>query len=76
MGGTVDKDYPRLTQGYAFEISEEPACLRILRDTGGLLLNFTYDVCSVCRKDSMAITAADRSRLPVPRHTCSISPRN
>ena len=30
MGGTIDKDYPRLTGGYAFEI-DEPAAERILQ---------------------------------------------
>ena len=28
-GGTIDKEYPRLTKGYAFEIGE-PAVKRIL----------------------------------------------
>ena len=29
MGGTIDKDYPRTTKGYAFEI-DEPAASRVL----------------------------------------------
>ena len=29
MGGTIDKDYPRSTRGYAFEI-DEPAAGRVL----------------------------------------------
>jgi len=30
MGGTIDKDYPRLTAGYAFEFGDIPAAKHIL----------------------------------------------
>ena len=59
MGGTIDKEYPRATSGYAFEIGE-PAVKRILKN---LLTGFTYDCTSVCRKDSQDISSADRTAL-------------
>lgn len=58
-GGTIDKDYPRSTQGWAFEIAE-PAVTRILEK---LNPSFEYEVFSVLKKDSMEITHADRQKL-------------
>ncbi len=58
-GGTIDKDYPRLTEGYAFEISE-PAVRRILAKVSPY---FEYEVVSALKKDSQEITAADRKKL-------------
>ncbi len=58
-GGTIDKDYPRTTRGYAFEISE-PAVKRILEK---LNPSFTYDVFPLLKKDSMELTDQDRQTL-------------
>ena len=58
-GGTIDKDYPRSTLGYAFEI-DEPATERIIADAAHVPLSVDFDCCAVCRKDSTEITDADR----------------
>ena len=59
-GGTFDKDYPRSTRGYAFEI-DEPAAGRVL--DGMPFLGLSYDVVSVCRKDSTEIDDSDRAAI-------------
>ena len=60
MGGTIDKDYPRSTRGYAFEI-DEPAAERML---GAMpFLSISWRVESIVRKDSTEITDADRELL-------------
>ena len=56
-GGTIDKDYPRATSGYAFEI-DRPAVGRVFAEMPFLALQYT--VVPVCRKDSSEITAEDR----------------
>jgi L-asparaginase len=58
-GGTIDKDYPKTTKGWAFEISE-PAVNRILEK---LNPSFDYEVLSFCKKDSLEITEDDRQNL-------------
>ena len=58
-GGTIDKDYPRSTLGYAFEI-DEPATERIIADAAHVPLSVDFDCRTVCRKDSTEITDADR----------------
>ena len=58
-GGTIDKDYPRRTEGWAFEITE-PAAARIL---SRLDPSFEYEVLTCCRKDSLEITSGDRESL-------------
>lgn len=58
-GGTIDKDYPRSTQGWAFEIST-PAISRLLEK---LNPTFEYEIFSVLKKDSMEITLEDRQHL-------------
>ena len=58
-GGTIDKDYPRATMGYAFEI-DEPAANRVL---GDLPLSVNFTTTSVLKKDSQEMTDADRERL-------------
>ena len=60
MGGTIDKDYPRTTHGYAFEI-DEPAATRVL--SGLPFLAVTHTILSVCKKDSTEIDDSDRERL-------------
>lgn len=61
MGGTIDKDYPKLLGGYAFEYGEEAAATRILNTHPNL--GITYDVTSVCKKDSLEMMDADRDLL-------------
>ena len=61
MGGTIDKDYPRLTSGYAFEFGDEPAASRILNSHPNLGLS--YECTSICKRDSLEITDADRQAL-------------
>ena len=61
LGGTIDKDYPKLTSGYAFEFGEESAAERILKSHPNL--GITYQVKSICKKDSLEITQQDREIL-------------
>jgi L-asparaginase len=58
-GGTIDKDYPRTTGGYAFEIGE-PAARRVLEAANPA---FDCRTVSVVRKDSLELTAEDRRAL-------------
>ena len=60
-GGTIDKDYPRTTNGWGFEISEEPAVQRLLSER--LTPSFSHELAVVCRKDSTEVNDADRSEL-------------
>jgi L-asparaginase len=55
-GGTIDKDYPKLTKGYAFEIGE-PAIERIL---ARIKPAFDFEIISLLKKDSQEITNNDR----------------
>ena len=68
-GGTIDKSYPKKTQGYAFEIGS-PAVHRILK-----MLNpsFEFEIITCCQKDSMDITDTDRARLVELVNTHSFS---
>ena len=58
-GGTIDKDYPRLTRGYAFEITE-PAVNRIMGKTSPVL---EFEVKSILQKDSLELTDDDRTKI-------------
>lgn len=58
-GGTIDKDYPQTTRGWAFEFGE-PASARILEK---LNPSFAYEVISSFQKDSLEITDEDRMNL-------------
>ncbi|MDB4710818.1 asparaginase domain-containing protein [Flavobacteriales bacterium] len=55
-GGTIDKDYPKSTKGYAFEI-HEPAVKRILQK---LNPSFSFKIQTVLKKDSLEINEIDR----------------
>jgi L-asparaginase len=59
-GGTIDKDYPRSTGGYAFEFGDEPATARLLER---LQPSFRYRVVTAFRKDSLEVTDDDRQAL-------------
>lgn len=61
LGGTIDKDYPKLTSGYAFEFGEESAAERILKNHPNMAI--TFDFKSICKKDSLEITQQDREAL-------------
>lgn len=55
--GTIDKDYPRATGGYAFEISD-PAVSRVLQRAH---INSAFvEMVTVCQKDSQYISQQDR----------------
>jgi L-asparaginase len=58
-GGTIDKDYPKTTEGYAFEISD-PAVDRILKKLNPI---FNYKILSALKKDSLDITNEDRKQI-------------
>jgi L-asparaginase len=58
-GGTIDKDYPKTTKGYAFEI-DEPAVKRILEK---IKPDFNYEILPLMRKDSLDITNNDRKKI-------------
>ena len=58
-GGTIDKDYPKTTKGYAFEFGE-PATRRILEK---LAPSFEYKILTSCQKDSLDLTVEDRQAL-------------
>ncbi len=58
-GGTIDKDYPHSSNGWAFEI-HEPALERVLEK---LNPSFEYNVISAFKKDSLEITEADLQHL-------------
>jgi len=58
-GGTIDKDYPKSTKGWAFEIADA-AVLRLLEK---LKPSFTYEVLPLLKKDSLEITTEDRQLL-------------
>lgn len=58
-GGTIDKDYPHTTKGWAFEFGE-PATSRILER---LNPSFEYEVLIAFQKDSLEITQEDREKL-------------
>ena len=59
-GGTIDKDYPRSTGGYAFEFGDEPAIERLL---DRLSPSFDYEVVTAFQKDSLEVTDEDRQTL-------------
>lgn len=55
-GGTIDKDYPRATKGWGFEITD-PAVERILARANP---SFRFEIVSLIKKDSQEITDEDR----------------
>ena len=61
-GGTIDKDYPRSTGGYAFEFGDEPAVRRLL-DTRMVQPSFNYTIKTAFQKDSLEVTDDDRQKL-------------
>ena len=58
-GGTIDKDYPKQSKGYAFEINE-PAVKNILKKINP---SFEFEILPLMKKDSLDIKTADRKKL-------------
>lgn len=58
-GGTIDKDYPHTTKGWAFEFGE-PASIRILEK---LNPSFEFETQTAFQKDSLEINETDRQQL-------------
>ena len=58
-GGTIDKDYPKMNMGYAFEI-DEPAADRVMANAEP---GFDFEVVSLLKKDSLDMTDEDRAML-------------
>lgn len=58
-GGTIDKDYPKIKGGYAFEFGE-PATKRLLKR---LNPSFEFEVITAFQKDSLDISLEDREKL-------------
>ncbi len=58
-GGSIDKNYPKLTKGYAFEITD-PAVNAIL---DRVKPSFTFEVIQLLKKDSQDMTESDRELL-------------
>lgn len=58
-GGTIDKDYPLLTRGYPFEITE-PAVQRILENINP---SFDFEILPLLQKDSLVLTDDDREKI-------------
>ncbi|GMH72411.1 hypothetical protein TrST_g13261 [Triparma strigata] len=58
-GGTIDKDYPKSKGGYSFEITD-PAVERIIKNVD---CAFSYDIKTVCKKDSQQMTNEDREKM-------------
>ncbi len=58
-GGTIDKDYPKTTLGYAFEITA-PAVERVLKNVNP---TFDFEILTAFKKDSTEVTTEDREKL-------------
>ena len=66
-GGTIDKDYPKKTDGWAFEI-KDPAVKRILKKISP---SFEYDIMTATKKDSLEINEIDRKLISIVSHNCA-----
>jgi len=68
-GGTIDKDYPRVTSGYAFEFGDAPAVAEIFASLASIgavedhVAGIASKVVSICKKDSQEITGEDREKI-------------
>lgn len=63
-GGTIDKEYPKSTGGYAFEIvSGCPAARRVIADASHVPLGMHVEYHTVCTKDSTEMKDEDRAEL-------------
>eukprot|EP01083_Nonionella_stella_P106346 306732_1 len=62
-GGTIDKCYPRMTKGYAFEFGEFSATQNMLSNELRDMINFEPVFVTVCKKDSMEMDDNDREKI-------------
>lgn len=63
-GGTIDKDYPHATGGWAFEFGDQPGVARLLHERMAFPHpSFTSEIIQVCRKDSLEINDEDREAI-------------
>ena len=62
-GGTIDKLYPRSTQGYAFEFGDFSATQEIIENEFKAIINFDADFITVCKKDSTEMNDNDRQNI-------------
>ena len=60
VGGTIDKDYPKLTKGYAFEFGPDPAVKRIFERVS---LTSVFRIVVPFQKDSTEMNDRDREVL-------------
>ncbi len=63
VSGTIDKEYPRKTGGYAFEFGEEAAAKRIISRVNPV---FDVQFVTAFKKDSQGLTDDDRYLLLSP----------
>jgi L-asparaginase/Glu-tRNA(Gln) amidotransferase subunit D len=63
-GGTIDKDYPRSTMGYAFEIADA-ATERIIADASHVPLGVDVDFHTACRKVTPLLAPTGWRRRPL-----------
>ena len=63
-GGTIDKDYPRSTLGYAFEIADA-ATERIIADASHVPLGVDVDFHTACRKVTPLLAPTGWRRRPL-----------
>ena len=62
-GGTIDKCYPRMTKGYAFEFGDFSATQEILNNEFKGMINFEPIFITVCKKDSTDMDNNDRNQI-------------
>lgn len=58
-GGTIDKDLPKVSKGYDFEIGA-PSVIKILEKVKP---NFKYEIIPLLQKDSLDLSAKDREKI-------------
>jgi len=58
-GGTIDKDYPKSINGWAFEIGD-PAFIRIIEK---LPKTIEWEIVTLLKKDSTELTETDRNKI-------------
>jgi L-asparaginase len=68
-GGSIDKNYPKVTKSYAFEITK-PAVATILSNARA---GFSYKIIELLKKDSQDMTDSDRKLI---YETCKKAKQN
>ena len=62
-GGTIDKLYPRSTQGYAFEFGDFSATHGIIKNELNGIINIEPHFITVCKKDSTEMDDKNRQKI-------------